>query len=138
MSSASGTPESGRWAHPAVTMQVPAHADFVSTLRITAASLGANCELTVDDIEDLRLAVDEACALLLRVAHRDSTMDARFELAAGNLAVILSVPSAAGATAPDREGLGWAVLSALATSVDVANTDASMALTVTKRREAPT
>ena len=51
---------------------MPADVAYVSTLRLTAASLAARCDLTIDDIEDLRLAVDEACALLLPHAAADS------------------------------------------------------------------
>ena len=53
---------------------MPADGAYVSTLRLTAASLAARCDLTIDDIEDLRLAVDEACALLLPHAAPDSTL----------------------------------------------------------------
>ncbi len=71
----------------AVEVRIPADVGYVSTLRLTAASLAARCDLTIDDIEDLRLAVDEACALLLPHATPGSSLDARFELAAGRLAV---------------------------------------------------
>jgi serine/threonine-protein kinase RsbW len=116
-----------------VTMQVPADRDFVSTLRLTAASLAAHCDLTVDDIEDLRLAVDEAVALLLPIAPAESTLQARFELAPNCLVVATSVPSADGA-GPDRGGLAWAVLSALASGVEVSNSQGVVTIVVSKRR----
>jgi serine/threonine-protein kinase RsbW len=119
-----------------VEILVPAKGAYVATLRLTSASLGARCDLTVDDIEDLRLAVDEACALLLPHAQPDSTMRARFTLAAGRLAVTTTVesPDASGAT-PDRSGFAWSVLSALASDVDVDGDGHSLSITVTKRRE---
>jgi serine/threonine-protein kinase RsbW len=118
---------------PTVTMQVPARRELVSTLRLTAASLAAQCELTIDDIEDLRLAVDEACALLLPLAAPDSTLCVSFELVPSCLIVATSVPTTAGGT-PDRDGLGWAVLSALASDVEVANSDGAVTIVVSKRR----
>ena len=66
---------------------MPADVAYVATLRLTAARLAARCDLTVDDIEDLRLAVDEACALLLPHALPGTTLNARFALAAGRLGV---------------------------------------------------
>src|SRR6201985_2809781 len=99
----------------AVTVTVPADVSFVSTLRLTAASLAARCSLTVDDIEDLRLAVDEACALLLPYAAAGATIDARFHLEDGRLTVDTSVVSSTDGE-PDRSGLGWTVLRALASS----------------------
>lgn len=129
------SPETARSGGDVVSMQVPADVAFVSTLRLTAASLAARCDLTVDDIEDLRLAVDEACALLLPHATDDSTIDARFELATGRLTVDTSVSSAESAE-PDREGFGWTVLDALTSSVDVSQKNGQLTISVTKIREA--
>jgi serine/threonine-protein kinase RsbW len=105
----------------------------VSTLRLTAASLAARCSLTVDDIEDLRLAVDEACALLLPYASADSTLDAHFELAQGRLAVDTSVATNS-TEEPDRDGLAWTVLGALANSVDVRRDAKRLTISVVKSR----
>ncbi len=119
----------------AVEVRIPADVAYVSTLRLTAASLAARCSLTVDDIEDLRLAVDEACALLLPYASADSTLDAHFELAQGRLAVDTSVATTA-TDEPDRDGLGWTVLGALASSVDVRRDEHRLTISVTKTRAA--
>jgi serine/threonine-protein kinase RsbW len=128
-------PESVRLDGDHVTMRVPAAGVYISTLRLTTASLAARCDLTVDDIEDLRLAVDEACSLLLPHTASDGVLDADFELARGQLTVRVSVRSANGADI-DRAGFAWTVLGALATSVEVSNADGRLAIGVTKRREA--
>lgn len=117
-----------------VEVRVPADVVYVSILRLTAAGLGARCELTIDDIEDLRLAVDEACALLLPHASPDSVVDARFELAYGHLAVEVSI-SSAGHAQLDRTGFAWTVLGALAAPVDVRHHDGRITIALTKRRE---
>jgi serine/threonine-protein kinase RsbW len=127
--------ESQRPDGDAVEVRIPADVVYVSTLRLTAASLGARCDLTIDDIEDLRLAVDEACALLLPHAAAGSTLDARFELAEGKLAVDTSVLTTDSAE-PDRDGFAWTVLGALASSVDVRRDADRLTITVTKVREA--
>jgi serine/threonine-protein kinase RsbW len=118
-----------------VEVRVPANVLYVSTLRLTAASLAARCDLTVDDIEDLRLAVDEACALLLPHASPHSALEARFALAPGLLAVETSVQTHESAE-PDRTGFAWTVLDALASSVDVRNHSGRLSIAVTKSREA--
>jgi serine/threonine-protein kinase RsbW len=118
----------------AVEVRIPADVVYVSTLRLTAASLAARCDLTIDDIEDLRLAVDEACALLLPHASTGSTLDARFQLAEGKLAVETSVSTVDGAE-PDRSGFAWTVLGALASSVDVRSEAGRLVIAVTKSRE---
>jgi serine/threonine-protein kinase RsbW len=129
MSSSDDSPPDG----DAVEVRIPANVAYVSTLRLTAASLAARCSLTVDDIEDLRLAVDEACALLLPYASADSTLDAHFELAQGRLAVDTSVATNS-TEEPDRDGLAWTVLGALANSVDVRRDAKRLTISVVKSR----
>jgi serine/threonine-protein kinase RsbW len=129
------TPDTPRPDGDAVEVRIPADVLYVSTLRLTAASLAARCNLTIDDIEDLRLAVDEACALLLPHATAGSALEARFELAEGRLAVETSVETADPAE-PDRSGFAWTVLGALASSVDVRQDAGRLTILVTKKREA--
>ena len=118
-----------------VEVRVPADVGYVSTLRLTAASLAARCDLTIDEIEDLRLAVDEACSLLLPHAQPGSMLEARFELAAGRLAVEATVRTSVAAE-PDRTGFAWTVLGALASSVDVRQEADRLVIAVTKTRAA--
>jgi serine/threonine-protein kinase RsbW len=118
-----------------VSMTVPADVAYVSTLRLTAASLAARCDLTVDDIEDLRLAVDEACALLLPHASPQAVISAHFELTSGQLRVDTSVATEDVAE-PDKEGFAWTVLGALTTQLDVHQRDGKLTITLTKTREA--
>ena len=119
-----------------VEIWLPADTGYVATLRLVTASLAARCDLTIDDIEDLRLAVDEACALLLPHAKPSTTMHVRFELMPACLVVMTTVDSPEATEAsPDRTGFAWSVLSALATAVDVTGSNGRLAITVTKRRE---
>src|SRR3954470_10028536 len=48
-----------------VHLRVPADPAYLAVIRTAAAGLAARLDLTMDEIEDLRIAVDEACALLL-------------------------------------------------------------------------
>src|SRR3954468_17832224 len=119
-----------------VEVRVPADVAYVATLRLTTASLAARCDLTIDDIEDLRLAVDEACALLLPHATAKSVLEAGFELASGRLVVTTSVDAPDSSEgSPARGGFPWSVLSALASDVEVKGTGERLSITVTKRRE---
>ena len=118
-----------------VEVRVPADVVYVSTLRLTAASLAARCDLTIDEIEDLRLAVDEACSLLLPHALAGTALESRFEVAPGRLCVETSVRTAAAAE-PDRTGFAWTVLGALASSVDVHQDGNRLVISVVKTRAA--
>jgi serine/threonine-protein kinase RsbW len=119
-----------------VELSVPADVVFVATLRLVAASLAVRCDLTVDDIEDLRLAVDEACALLLPVAAVDAGITARFTLAPGCLEVTTSIATVGAGVGIDRSGFAWTVLTALASDVGIETEQGRCTIVVTKRREA--
>jgi serine/threonine-protein kinase RsbW len=129
------SPDASRPEGDHVDVRVPASGAFVATLRLAAASLAARCDLTVDDIEDLRLAVDEACSLLLQLARPEDALHARFALSPGQLRVDASV-SAPAHVDVDRGGFAWTVLGALASSVEVARDGDRLTISVTKRREA--
>jgi len=107
---------------PDVILRVPADGAYVSVLRTMTAGLAARLDFTVDDIEDLRIAVGEACALVLPEATSGGDLQAEFRLRPGTLSVSVSVPSN-GSTTPDRESFAWQVLSTLATSTQATAED---------------
>ena len=78
-----------------VELRLPADGAYVSVLRTTTAGLAARLDFTIDDIEDLRIAVGEACALVLPEADEGSTLVAEFHLAPGRLSVRVCVPARA-------------------------------------------
>ncbi len=99
---------------PEVRVSVPARPGFVRVLRAVVASLGARLDLTYDRIDDLRIAVDEACAQLLSLDAATITM----RLSAGDARLVVLV--GADAAAPDawpppqvEDSLAWRVLSAV-------------------------
>jgi serine/threonine-protein kinase RsbW len=116
-----------------VEMRVPASGAYVSVLRTAAAGLAARLDFTIDDIEDLRIAVDEACAVILPLAETDARLSARFDLEPGRLQVAVSVPSAA-TEPPSRNTFAWTVLTALAGEVDASVDDGTVTLTLRKQQ----
>jgi serine/threonine-protein kinase RsbW len=113
-------------------MRVPASGAYVSVLRTTAAGLAARLDFTIDEIEDLRIAVDEACAVLLPLGKPGARLSARFDLEPGRLQVTVSVPSAA-TEPPSRNTFAWTVLTALAGEVDASIDDGRVSLTLRKQ-----
>jgi serine/threonine-protein kinase RsbW len=120
-----------------VTVQLPADARFLGTLRGLARSLAAQCDLTVDELEDIQMAIDEAFVLLVPYADDAvgvaTTISADFVLAARQVDVEVSIPSE-GAPEPDQAGLSWTVLEALTDQVAVTAGGGTMAICFTKRR----
>ena len=116
-----------------VELRVPASGAYVSVLRTAAAGLAARLDFTIDDIEDLRIAVDEACAVLLPLADIDARLTARFDLEPGRIQVAVSVPSRA-TEPPNRSTFAWTVLTALAGEVDARVDDGRVTLTLRKKQ----
>ena len=112
-----------------VELRLPADGAYLSVLRTATAGLAARLDFTLDEIEDLRIAVDEACALLLPDAVRAAELTCVFSLAAETLSVTVSVPSRSGRV-PQRNTFAWTVLTALAGEVD-ATVDSAGIVSVT-------
>jgi len=113
-----------------VSLRVPADSAYVSVLRTMTAGLAARLDFTVDDIEDLRIAVGEACALVLPEAVGDGDLVADFRLTPGTLTISVSVPTAGPRTA-DLDSFAWQVLSTLTSSADAKSDASRFAVTFT-------
>lgn len=100
-----------------VVVKLPAAAAYLAVLRTTTASLAARLDFTLDEIEDLRIAVDEACCLLLSGAEPGAELTSVFEMSDDTIHVTVSTPTAGG-HGPSRDSFAWTVLSALAGQVD--------------------
>ncbi|MFD0484693.1 ATP-binding protein [Kineococcus sp. GCM10028916] len=93
-----------------VELRVPADPAYLTVVRTASAGLAARLDLTLDEIEDLRIAVDEACTLLLGSAPDDEELVATFRLGEGSLEVEVRGPAR---ELPERSSFAWAVLEAL-------------------------
>ena len=102
--------------HPDVELRIPADSAFLAVLRTATAGLAARLDFTLDDIEDLRIAVDEACAMLLAIATRGAELECRFAVTEDALTVEVSVTTVRGARLPAESSFAWKVLTALTTS----------------------
>ena len=103
--------------HPDVELRIPADSAFLAVLRTATAGLAARLDFTLDDIEDLRIAVDEACAMVLPQAREDSDLTCTFDLQPARLTVAVTA-ECENPQPPNRDGFAWVVLAALTTDVD--------------------
>jgi serine/threonine-protein kinase RsbW len=100
-----------------VTVRMPADGAYLSVLRTATAGLAARLDFTLDDIEDLRIAVDEACAMLLGQAIPGSSLECSFSLSPDDMTISVSVPCL-NPRPPSSDTFAWTVLSALAGNVE--------------------
>ncbi|HEY0639975.1 MAG TPA: ATP-binding protein [Pseudonocardiaceae bacterium] len=113
---------------------------WLSPLRATVTDLAIRVDLDVDAVADLTLAVDEACALLIREARPDDRLAARFDITTDRVAITVSL---AGRRRPGRTvattSFAWRVLRTLADDVrlTVEDDDAPVTIELAKSRIRP-
>lgn len=84
-----------------IRVEVPATAEHLRLARLVVAGAASQHDASLDDIEDLRLAVGEVCAHLVALAPAGARL--RLEVRAGpdRVAVRAEAPCRDGADAPD-------------------------------------
>jgi serine/threonine-protein kinase RsbW len=119
-----------------VSIRLPAAGAYLSILRTATAGLAARLDFTLDEIEDLRIAVDEACAMLLAQAVPGAALECEFELSRDMIRTAVSVLTLDGQP-PARDTFAWTVLSALVGEVDSrVDADNRVIVNLQKRRGA--
>lgn len=56
---------------PSVRLTIPARSRYLRLARLTAAGIASDLGFSLQGIEDLRIAVDEACAILIEGCGRE-------------------------------------------------------------------
>jgi serine/threonine-protein kinase RsbW len=69
-----------------VRLSLPASPRFLAAARVVATSLGAESGLSVDDLEDLRLGVNELVSVLVE-AGGDGRVELEFDVEASSITV---------------------------------------------------
>ncbi|MFV2009804.1 MULTISPECIES: ATP-binding protein [unclassified Micromonospora] len=117
-----------------VLLTVPADGGYLSVLRTATAGLAARLHFALDEIEDLRIAVDEACAMLLAVAARDADLQCRFSVTDDALTVEVAVATVRGARLPPDSSFAWKVLRALTSSASATASSGQASIRLLTRR----
>lgn len=119
-----------------VSIRLPADSAYLSVLRTATAGLAARLDFTLDEIEDLRIAVDEACAMVLPQARSGTDLTCAFELGDGALTVAVSAECDE-PRQPSRDGFAWTVLAALTTSVAAEVEGSRLTITLSRTTTEP-
>jgi serine/threonine-protein kinase RsbW len=117
-----------------VLLTVPADVGYLGVLRTATAGLAARLHFALDEIEDLRIAVDEACAMLLAVASRGAELECRFSVTDDALSVEVAVNTVRGARLPAESSFAWKVLTALTTAASATVEDNRASIRLLTRR----
>ncbi len=63
-----------------ISIQIPASPEYLNVVRLIASGLASRLKFTIDDIEDLKIGVDELSAYLTGAQGRDGRLDIVFEV----------------------------------------------------------
>ena len=107
-----------------IDLAVPANPEYVGLIRSAAAHIAAHANLTIDAIDDLRLAVDEAFAVLIAHKPESGAVTIRFTIHSEKLDVELTGP--VGSPPQDKSSFAWTVLSALMHEVSAQTSPAGL------------
>jgi len=94
-----------------IELAVPADPDYVGLIKSAAAHIAAHADFTLEAIDDLRLAVDEAFAVL--IAHQPETGRVAVTFHVHDDSLIIEMTGPTGSPEPDRNSFAWTVLTAL-------------------------
>lgn len=122
-------------ANDVITVSVPPETGSVQVLRAVTASVAARLHMPFDGIEDLRLAVDEACAWLLTSSKGATSMTLRLRPMNDRLEAVVAIDAADRTWPPldAEQSLSWRVLTALVDSLSLDADPSAPSIRLTKR-----
>ena len=71
----------------AVSLKIPASPIYLQVVRLVAAGLATRLKFTLDDIEDLKIAVDELTSYLTGPQGREGRLQIRFSVGDDHIAI---------------------------------------------------
>jgi serine/threonine-protein kinase RsbW len=117
--------------HDAVELRVPARLGVASTVRLITASLAADADFSLDDLEDLRLAVNEVFTCAVGSGVEGATVVVGF--AAGESALYVRISVDGSTSRIELDGLAESIIRS---AVDDVRIDDGR-VTLTKHRRPP-
>ena len=94
-----------------VRLSVPAEADYARTVRMMAANLAVVCGMSVDEVEDVRMAAEEGFVYCCATAP--DVCEVSFQLAQGEIRAAFQLGSSEVAASDDSLDLAELLLSAV-------------------------
>ena len=117
-----------------VRVRVPPDADHVPLLRTAVAGVAARMGFTLEEVDDLRMGVEEAAVLLLRHGGA-SPLELDLLVDEGAIEASVAGDVEGDGDAVDRESFSWTILAALVDEVRTERDGASGRIVLVKRAQ---
>jgi serine/threonine-protein kinase RsbW len=121
-----------------VRLVVPASPEYLRLVRLTAAGMASRLGFTFDEVEDLRIAVDELCFHLLGDADHELPADPRtmdLVYSASPDSITITGRTGLSGAVPEPSDLSEQILDALVDEHEVSGTDGMVTFRLKKQRE---
>jgi serine/threonine-protein kinase RsbW len=120
-----------------VRLAVPATPEFLRLARITAAGLASRLGFTLDEVEDLRLAIDELCFSLTGPHGRAGRLELCYLLRDGTIEIRGDGRFADSESVPGASRLSTVILDALVDEHELNAEEGHARFRLVKRRTSP-
>ena len=118
-----------------VTVRVPATPQYVKVVRLIAAGLGARLGFTLEEIDDLKIALDELTSYLTTARGRNSTLEIDFDIEGDRLQIRGAVELAVDAKGrTELTDLSQMILDTVVESASLRREDSSLTFSLSKGR----
>lgn len=114
-----------------VELTLPAQVEHLRLARLTASGFASDLDFSIDDVEDLRLAVDEAAALLVEHAPEAGRLTLTYRVDDGTVVIEGRCPL--DRRAVDVDPIRQAVLSTTVDSFDLSSDETSISFQLRRR-----
>lgn len=119
-----------------VRLTMPAIPQLLRVARLTAASLAGRLAFTFDEIEDLKIAVDELCFALVGTKGRDADLTITYRLAPDALEIEGSTAYAGREPQPAPSDLSAQILAAVVDEYELRHEGDELRFRLRKHRSA--
>ena len=119
-----------------VQLSIPAHSRMLRFARVAAATLAVDLPFTLEDIEDLRVAVDELAAAVIDGLDDSMMLELGFDIQGTDLVIDGRVPGAG--SVPELHPVAQELINMVADSYELSEGDGARMFRLVKRGSAET
>lgn len=119
-----------------ISIKIPASPQYLQVVRLVAAGLASRIGFTLEDIDDLKIGVDELSAYLTGAQGREGTLEVRFAIGEGKIEITGTARLAPGdKVRTDLTEFSQMILATVADSATLAQRDGAPVFELVKSKK---
>ena len=118
-----------------IELSLPVNAAYVSAARLTASSIANRLGFDIDEMEDVKAAVSEACILMIKLAPTDVVKHFKVIFDPGAESLTVRILADGIDLTQDEEGMSLMMIRALMDNVEIDRSNSCMELCMVKKHQ---